>query len=58
MEKRVVFRSAWLPYLLLAPQIAITMALLVQMISAPAMAGPTMRLALNEAAPSAIADDK
>ena len=24
MEKRVVFRSAWLPYLLLAPQIAIT----------------------------------
>ena len=23
-EKRVVFRSAWLPYLLLAPQIAIT----------------------------------
>jgi sn-glycerol 3-phosphate transport system permease protein len=24
MEKRVVFRSAWLPYLLLAPQIAVT----------------------------------
>jgi sn-glycerol 3-phosphate transport system permease protein len=24
MEKRVVFRSAWLPYLLLAPQLAIT----------------------------------
>ena len=24
MEKRVVFRSAWLPYLLLAPQVAIT----------------------------------
>jgi len=24
MEKRVVFRSAWLPYALLAPQIAIT----------------------------------
>ena len=24
MEKRVVFRSAWLPYLLVAPQIAIT----------------------------------
>jgi sn-glycerol 3-phosphate transport system permease protein len=24
MEKRVVFRSAWLPYLLIAPQIAIT----------------------------------
>ena len=26
MEKRVVFRSAWLPYLLVAPQIAITVA--------------------------------
>lgn len=26
MEKRVVFRSAWLPYLLVAPQIAITIA--------------------------------
>jgi sn-glycerol 3-phosphate transport system permease protein len=25
MEKRVVFRSAWLPYLLVAPQIAITL---------------------------------
>src|SRR6185295_18020069 len=25
MEKRVVFRSAWLPYALLAPQIAITL---------------------------------
>src|SRR6185295_4836381 len=25
MEKRVVFRSAWLPYALLAPQIAVTM---------------------------------
>jgi len=25
MEKRVVFRSAWLPYLLLAPQIAVTL---------------------------------
>ena len=24
MEKRVVFRSAWLPYALVAPQIAIT----------------------------------
>ena len=24
MEKRVVFRSAWLPYLLLAPQLVIT----------------------------------
>src|SRR4030095_1990970 len=24
MEKRVVFRSAWLPYALLAPQIAVT----------------------------------
>ena len=24
MEKRVVFRSAWLPYVLVAPQIAIT----------------------------------
>ncbi|MCK6423435.1 MAG: glycerol-3-phosphate transporter permease, partial [Aquabacterium sp.] len=24
MEKRVVFRSAWLPYLLVAPQLAIT----------------------------------
>ena len=24
MEKRVVFRSVWLPYLLLAPQLAIT----------------------------------
>jgi len=24
MEKRVVFRSAWLPYVLLAPQLAIT----------------------------------
>ena len=24
MEKRVLFRSAWLPYALLAPQIAIT----------------------------------
>ena len=26
MEKRVVFRSAWLPYALLAPQIAVTLA--------------------------------
>ena len=25
MEKRVVFRSAWLPYALVAPQIAITL---------------------------------
>src|SRR2546428_3438477 len=25
MEKRVVFRSAWLPYALLAPQIAVTL---------------------------------
>ena len=25
MQKRVVFRQAWLPYLLLAPQIAITL---------------------------------
>ena len=24
MEKRVVFKSAWLPYLLVAPQIAVT----------------------------------
>jgi len=24
MEKRVVFRSAWLPYLLVAPQLVIT----------------------------------
>src|SRR5687767_5811821 len=24
MEKRVIFRSKWLPYLLLAPQIAVT----------------------------------
>src|SRR5260221_12337730 len=25
MEKRVVFRSAWMPYALLAPQIAVTL---------------------------------